>query len=636
MKSVYATKENLKETVNQSSTHRAVSKPNIGPYLPGPQSSASETYNIQNVLTDFTGPLYPAPVDITSSNSLVSAAWKKFGSTLDAYLSSNQSGASSDLSGVENVTFSAGLFPVNDAAAAKLQYHYTSPEIKNAENGTDKVDGDSIYHLASICKLFTVLTGLIKLTNEDWNRPITEIIPEFNESLSSGDRGPQQIHWNEITPWTMAARIAGVPREGVPALNLLLRLPEVTGPQPDPVKDYGFPPVDLNGLGQCWHTDRGFCTAADYAPSVDAQPPVFLPWTSPAYADDGFVLLGLAIQQMLKKSMDDLYQETISEPLALTSSSSIIPTDEKEIARSVIPGKAESGFSFNLGITSPSGGLLSTINDLAKLGVGILNSTLLPHVTTRKWMKPLSYTASLSYVVGAPWEITRYVHPSTSRVTDLYAKSGDSGYYSSNIILIPDYNAGFTVLTGSVNIITRNHAVNTILDLITENVLPALEAQAAAQAHASFVGTYVSGDSTLNSTVMISFNESTVPLSPSGLSITNWISNGADVLASPLSNDINPRLIPSIPSEAGAGKSGQVAFQASKHPQMKTYLEAPRELGAIGPFTAQASTNFDWLSVDANHYAGRAAGLFVFDIDEKGRATGVSPAVPRARLERRE
>lgn len=87
----------------------------------------------------------------------------------------------------EDVTFSLGLFSIHDRAAAELQYHYASPEVVKAPNGTHKVDGDSIYRIASVSKLFTVYAGMIELSSEDWNRPITEFIPELAISAEKSD-----------------------------------------------------------------------------------------------------------------------------------------------------------------------------------------------------------------------------------------------------------------------------------------------------------------------------------------------------------------------------------------------------------------------------------------------------------------
>ena len=396
---------------------------------------------------------------------------------------------------------------------------------------------------------------------------------------------------------------------------------------------YGFPPLDLNVLGPCSNVSNPLCPTNDFIASLRSQPPSFLPWTSPAYADSGFMLLGLAIANITNNPIEAVYHDSIFEPLGMTSSNSTAPTGEAELARSVLVDPQ--GFSLEGGFTTPSGGLFSTINDLAKVGTSLLNSTLLPTNITRKWMKPITHTASLTHSVGAPWEIQRYIHPSTGKVTDLYTKLGDSGSYGGVTVVIPDYGAGFSMLNGHSNATVRSHAANTILDYVTEAVLPALEAQAAAEATRNFVGTYVSTDSKLNSSLTVAFNESTVKAAPlDALSVSSWISNGTDVLASDLFEGVKPRLLPTILNQNRSNGAGQVAFQASTNPQTNSYTQAG-EL-AIGPFTGQYATNFDWLIVDQRHYGGIAIDLFIFDVDDKGKAEAVRPAVTRSRLNRSE
>lgn len=180
------------------------------------------------------------------------------------------------------------------------------------------------------------------------------------------------------------------------------------------------------------------CSADDYIEGIRSYAPSFLPWMASAYANDGFVLLGIAISKIVGRSMEDIFRESILTPLELTSSNYTYPTSEVDFARSVIPGDPSLVFAFDGGFTIASGGIFSTINDLAKFGLAILNSTLIPPNVTRKWMKPVTHSASLTFSIGAPWEISRYVHPSTGKVTDLYTKLGDSGAYTGILVLIPD------------------------------------------------------------------------------------------------------------------------------------------------------------------------------------------------------
>lgn len=158
------------------------------------------------------------------------------------------------------------------------------------------------------------------------------------------------------------------------------------------------------------------------------------------------------------------------------------PTAKAEVARSVIAGYPATGFAIESNFTTPSGGILSTISDLSKLGIGILNNTLISAQAMRKWMKPQTHTASLSYSIGAGFEIHRYVHPSTGKVTDLYTKLGDSGSYGGALVLIPQYDAGFAMLNAYSNGTIRPVAALVILDYVTDALLPALEAQAAVEA----------------------------------------------------------------------------------------------------------------------------------------------------------
>lgn len=50
--------------------------------------------------TDFLGPTYPAPRDLSSSDSLVRVGWDNLTSTLEQYLKGNHDAAAAPLSGV--------------------------------------------------------------------------------------------------------------------------------------------------------------------------------------------------------------------------------------------------------------------------------------------------------------------------------------------------------------------------------------------------------------------------------------------------------------------------------------------------------------------------------------------------------
>jgi hypothetical protein len=237
------------------------------------------------------------------------------------------------------------------------------------------------------------------LKSADLDRPLTDIFPTLAEfaQKTSGDSNPvYTIQWDKITPSALAAQIAGVTRDVFPFAPgeiILSILPELFDP------GLGLPPVNVSEpqisttCASELFVNGTVCTTIPYLMSAEIQAPVFEPWTSPGYADNGFVLLGLAISAITGKTIQQLYQDSIFNPLGMASSNSSTPP-ESEWHRCVVPGDPATTFVIDAGVLVSTGGLLSTTHDLAKFGIGILNSTLLPADQTRKWLKPVSHTAA--------------------------------------------------------------------------------------------------------------------------------------------------------------------------------------------------------------------------------------------------
>lgn len=582
----------------------------------------------RGVLADFLGPPYPVPRDLSSNHSLVAASWGNLTSSLEAAVSDNQSTTSpSALAGLKDVTFSVGGFSLHDPAAERLQYHHTAAEVANASTGTNKVDGDSIYRVASMTKLLTVFAGLRQLKSQDWNRPLTECIPGLAEVARSNTGQDDPIYttkWEDITVGALAAMTGGVPRDAIPWAEGELLAQAVTaegyGTTPIDLANLGLPPLNMTDAAAsspCLDPEVTNCTQTLYVQGVKPRPPSFLPWTEPGYANNGIILLGIALSNITSKSLDQIYRQSIFDPLRMKSSSSTVPMSQ--LARAVVTSNnvTASNFLLDGGISKASGGCFSSTNDLAKFGVGILNSTLLPPKQTRKWMKPVSHTANLNYSVGAPWEIYRYTF-SSGVTTDIYTKLGDSGWWGGYIVLLPDFDAGFSILATSTSS-ERSVLTRVLADLINESILSALMAQSAAEAEHNYAGTYISTVQGLNSSLTLSVNRSAP-----GVMVSSFISNGTDVTPKLDTLLGSRRLLPIIASL----ENGQVAFRASQ-------MGGAKGTEALGLFTGQFTQNLDWLTVDATTYGGTGVGLFVFDLDEEGFATAATPAAWRVRLERR-
>ncbi|KAL8670632.1 MAG: hypothetical protein Q9168_004843 [Polycauliona sp. 1 TL-2023] len=580
-------------------------------------------------LADFLGPTYPYPRDLTSEKSLVAAAWKNVSSTLDKYLQDPRPELKGT-AGLKNLTFSLGMFSIHDDAAANsLQYHYASAEVANNTVGITKVDGDSIYRVASVTKLFTAYLGELHLDASDWDRPITDFVPSLAEyaQKNPGDDDPvNKIQWKHVTLAALSSHLAGTPRDVAPLdPSDILYISAATGE--DPVTTFGLPTLSLSdpiAIPPCANTTDVNCPPDEYVEGAQARAPTFLPWTAPEYTDFGFMLLGLAIANITNKNISEVYNDSVFTPLNMTSTSSRPPVDNSTWNKYVIPGDVANAAitpDVAVEVSYPSGGIFSTTNDLAKWGVALLNSTLLPAEQTRRWMKPVTFTANLQYAIGRPWEIYRYVHEPSGIVTDIYTKWGDSGAYGAYIILLPDFNAGFNVLTTS-SLPERGGVTPILADLITETMIPALLAQAETEANANFAGTYTSSDDGTNTTLIVALN-SAASAKP-GLVLTSFISNNTDVLASGIFGGSKPiRLLPTIQDSA----TKQVAFRTS--PQQAGN-------GVQGLFSGQLGVAYDWLAADSGTYGGVALGLFVFELDERGRARGVVSKGWRVRLGKKE
>lgn len=575
-------------------------------------------------------------MDLTSNHSLVALAWEGLTSSLTEILHGNQTLRPEQTIPAEaqNVTFSMGVFSLYDSAAvSSLQFHYTSAEIAKAANGTHKVDSDSIYRIASVTKLFTVLAGLIELKPEDWERPVSAVLTLLGDYVSrNGKPDVYTTPWGEITLRALAAQIAGVPRDGFPNLGEIMLQASLSNlSEADLMAASGLPPYNAqdpleNPPCLQYLVDGQSCPPDAYLEGVMNRAPTFLPWTTPGYSNNGFTLLGLAIANITRKTMEQLYHEGIFEPLGMTSSNSTAPPSS-EWHRSVIAGDPAAGFAAENGIFVSSGGVFSTTRDMARFGVGILNSTLLSADQTRRWLKPVSHTARLQYSVGAPWGIVRYQHASGT-VTDIYTKLGDSGYYSAYLVLLPDYGAGFSFLSAST-LSQRADMMASIVDMVVDKLVPALEAQAAVEAVQNFAGVYAASPAVdINSSLALSVNISET--APPGLVITSWISNGTDVLPwlARLTGAGPFRLVPSIAdTAAGTTKtSRQIAFR------MINDVDAPSQ-DMNGLFSA-AALQSEWLNVDASTYYGVGLSLFVIHVGCDGKAKSVSPAAYRIRLDR--
>ncbi|KAH7322920.1 beta-lactamase/transpeptidase-like protein [Stachybotrys elegans] len=557
-------------------------------------------------LADVLGPRYPYPTDISSNSSRVLHSWRDLTAALDAQLAPNST------SELRNVTFSVGIFSLHDPNAAfnpAVQYHYTAPEVANSQYGIRRVNGDAVYRLASITKLITMYAGLLSLDSADWERPLTDFFPQLAEGSTSAGIA-QSVQWDKITVMTLASHLGGVPRDAFGAsendIALVAKDPTALGLPP-------LSPDDPQARAVCNVLEDAACVFEldNYIAGLAPRPPTFLPWTSPGYSNNAYILLGQIFQSITGKEMEELYRDSIFGPLGMSTTTSVVPP-ESFFPHCVIPGDDLVSFASDLPILRSSGGVLSTLHDLSKMGMAILNNTLLSREETSRWMKPHTHTDRFQVSIGAPWEIFRHQDAATGIVVDMYCKSGDSGVASTWTCLLPDFEVGFNVLGASTSA-NRTALIGEVADGVVDAIVPSLLHQAALETQARFAGVYESTVEGLNSSLTLAVN--TTYGAPPGMTIVSFISNSTSV-----TELVSPRLVPSIASP----RTNQQAFRSINAVDIPS-----RQLGRLSDLSL-----LGWVSPGVVTYGNLDIDLFVFELDPAGRATAVNLPGFRASLVR--
>lgn len=367
-----------------------------------------------------------------------------------------------------------------------------------------------------------------------------------------------------------------------------------------------IPPLTAGEIPKCSYGSSG-CTKEIFLSDLASRLPAYLPNTTPAYSNSAFAVLGLVLEAAANSTFEEALQSLLN-PLRLNATSVVQPQDLKN---AIIPGNAtSSGWDLNLSDTPAAamGGFFSTPNDLSAIGHAILSSTLLPSSTTRAWLKPKAFTSSVIGAVGYGLEIYRAVlDAKNNRIVDLYTKAGNLPGYAAMLILVPDFDVGITIMMAG----EQGTGEMTIAGVVTDELLPALEEEARAQADAAFAGTYKASNG-LNSTVKLT----TTPGLP-GLSIEEWVSNGTDLRRSVYGPE---DLLQMFPTNVVSDDGREISWRST--------IGSMPDTGS--PFEACPS----WLGIDRPTYGIYSLDHFIFHLDEDGKAVGLEPKVLRIVLDK--
>jgi hypothetical protein len=123
----------------------------------------------------------------------------------------------SNITGVDRFSYSIQIFSTNPGPPILWERHRTAKNLPTNTTGVRVVDGDTVYRLGSVTKVFTVLAFLAEAGDVYWNQPITKYIPELAKQsgrASSDDFDDvRETSWDDITIGSLASQVSGLGRD---------------------------------------------------------------------------------------------------------------------------------------------------------------------------------------------------------------------------------------------------------------------------------------------------------------------------------------------------------------------------------------------------------------------------------------
>ncbi|KAK0633908.1 beta-lactamase/transpeptidase-like protein [Immersiella caudata] len=537
-------------------------------------AAASELVAAQNC--PILGPAYPAVTNIAAPK--LTAAKARFDKAL------------------ESVNRTSTSFAVQVYSAHDDDLIYSTYNTATAQVGAATVGPDTIWRVFSISKAITVYAFLARLGDGYWNEPITKFIPEL---ANAPFRDPtRDVNWAEVTLGSLAGQSSGLTRDYSlrDASTVQTQIP-------------GFRELKDSEIVKCGSFGLRTCNRTEALRTIMRTYPWALSYRTPNYSTMAFQLLAYAAENITGESFDDIVVDQLFKPLNLTRSSVPIPRNETNVVN-----YSTAAWELDLGDLSPGGGYSQSASDLSTLGRSILRSTLLPPVVTRGWLSPAIHTGSLLHSMGRPWEIVRHRLPATStsnitRNIDIYGKQGGGGAYTTLLALSPDHDMGVSIMTAGDE---TQEVFNTIRQAFLDVWAVAAEEAARDQAEATYAGSYVSKAAGDNSSMVVGLS----PGEPA-LFVSEVISNGTNALEFITNNfGVDPK----------KGKYGLWLYPMGLVGETKP--EGGKKKVAFRGWPGLVGVKADelcgsWASSDRVRWGNYPGDLYIFEVDEGGKAMAV-------------
>jgi CubicO group peptidase (beta-lactamase class C family) len=119
--------------------------------------------------------------------------------------------------GTGNNSYAVKIFSINDQYPTLFEHYHTSPNLANQSSpGVKNVDGDTIWRLGSVTKIFTIFTWLAEAGDSYFVDPITKHVPELAALVAnkSGD-AISRVAWEDITIGELASQMSGISNDSM-------------------------------------------------------------------------------------------------------------------------------------------------------------------------------------------------------------------------------------------------------------------------------------------------------------------------------------------------------------------------------------------------------------------------------------
>ncbi|TPX16053.1 uncharacterized protein E0L32_000387 [Thyridium curvatum] len=556
------------------------------------------------------GPVFPRPVN-PSTDPTLQDAFRNLTATFTQRDQDNSTGA-------DSMTYSVEVFSVADDKPIWSWYH-TAPTLPSNTTGVKKADGDTVYRLGSLTKVFSIYTWLAEVGDAHFNEPVSKYVPEVAALAAAADAKKDPVNnvdWNSVTIGSIAAQLTGLVRD-------YAQVGEITQEYNQSVAmALGFPPLPNASIPTCG--EWPLCNRTQFFEGMKHTIPSYPPSQTATYSDLSWLILGYALETITGKKFQDMLENDVLKPLGLEHTFLFAPN---ETLGAIPSDKSRVQWYYSLGDTAPAGNMYSSTRDISAFGRAILRSAQLSPAQTRRWLKPASLTSELVAGVGYPWGVRRVplpVYANGKRVVDAYNKAGSISAWRSLLVLLPDYGVGFAALFAGDKV-PANTNFN-VADALAAALLPALEKASREQADRAFAGVYEAPqEAALNSSVVVS-TQADRP----GLGIDSWVSNGTDMKAVAVALQTgyrvsNPsiRMYPTDLETVNEDGSKRVAFKA-----------VFEDLDAPSRNTMMSTDCGTWVSQTGAVYGETPLDQFVFNIDKNGKVTSLEPLALRVQLKK--